>query len=97
MEINKQTIKYLAELGRIKLKEKNEDKLLKDIQAIFNYFKELKEADTEGVEPLVGGTIQKNIFREDEITGLKMDSREKLIMAFPDEKDGYLKVPPVFE
>lgn len=102
MAINKQTLKYLAELGRIELKEKSEDKLLKDIQVIFDYFEELKEADTEGIEPMAclpvgiaGGTIEKNIFREDKINGEQQDISDKLIDQFPEKEGEFLKVPPV--
>ncbi len=93
-------MEYLAELARIELKEKNEEKLLKDLQKILEYFEELKEVDTEKVEPLAGGTIEYNVFRKDEkieTSDKGQATRGKLVEAFSKEENGYLKIPPVFE
>ena len=95
--INKKTLEYLAELGRIEIDKRSEEKLLKDLQKILGYFEELKEVDTEGVEPMAGGTIEKNVFREDEASDKQQATRDKLIGQFPDKEKGHLKVPPVFE
>ncbi len=102
--IDRKTLKYLAELGRIELSEKSEDKLLKDIKAIFDYFEELKEVDTEGVEPMAGGCAERggiaelNVVRNDEIMVQNLsEKRDKLINAFPEKENDYLKTPAVFE
>lgn len=105
MLITKKTLEYLAELGRIELEEKSEEKLLKDLQKILGHFEELKKVDTENIEPMAGGTIEKNVFREDGIIeadlrgkeNLEADLRGKLIDQFPQEENGFLKIPPVFE
>jgi aspartyl-tRNA(Asn)/glutamyl-tRNA(Gln) amidotransferase subunit C len=92
--INKKTLEHLAELSRIKLDEQEEAKLLKDLQEIFHYFNLLKEVDTENIEPLGGGTIDRNVFRN---TELKSEfKKEKLTDQFLENKDNYLKIPPVF-
>lgn len=49
--LDKKTIKYLADLSRIEVKEKEEEKLLKDLREILDYFEQLKEIDTENIEP----------------------------------------------
>jgi Asp-tRNA(Asn)/Glu-tRNA(Gln) amidotransferase C subunit len=120
--INKKTLEYLAELSRIELNKKNEDKLLKDLQKILEHFEELKEVDTgnidpvrnkpsraaaavpktgrisNGVDPMAGGTIKKNVFREDRIETQNSKSKtQNLTEAFNEEEKGYLRVPPVFE
>jgi len=93
--INKKTLEHLAELSRIKIDKKEEEKLLKDLQEIFNYFNLLKEVDTENIKPLSGGTIDKNIFRSVEVQNDW--KKEKLTEQFLENKDNYLKIPPVFE
>ncbi|MEK7555255.1 MAG: Asp-tRNA(Asn)/Glu-tRNA(Gln) amidotransferase subunit GatC [Patescibacteria group bacterium] len=97
-KLSKKTLEYLAGLARIELDKKGEDKLLRDLQKIFDYFEELKEVNTENVESMTGGNIfSENVFRED-IQNLKLKAKNsKLIEVFPEEKDGFLKVPPVFE
>jgi len=110
-QITKKTLEYLSELSRIELDKESEEKLLKDLQKILTYFEELKEVDTENIEPMAGGTIEKNIFREDaDLRGLDAElrgqsqresafsqRRSALIEQFPEEENGFLKVPAVFE
>ncbi len=97
--INKETLEHLAQLAKIELKPGKEEKLLKDLGEILNYFEELKEVDTSSVEPMTGGTFEKNVFREDksEIKKQINASAEDLIEAFPEKEGRFLKVPPVFE
>lgn len=98
--LNKKTLEYLAGLGRIEIKEKDEEKLLKDIKEILGYFEQLKEVDTENIEPLAGGTIEKNVFRKDEelteTKNLKLKT-QNTTEQFPEKENGFLKIPPVFE
>lgn len=93
--IDKKTIEYLAELSRIKLEPNEEEKILKDLQKILGHFEELKSLDTSGVETMNGGTEIKNALRED---GERADTNKgQGAKSFPETKDGFLGVPPVFE
>lgn len=93
-ELNKKTLEHLAELARLDLKAGEEEKLLKNLQEILDYFKELQEVDTANVEPMTGGTSLKNVLREDEVG--KTDDTGKGPEQFPEQQGGFLKVPPVF-
>ena len=86
MLINKKTLEYLAELSRIKIEGRKEEKLLKDLLEILNYFEELKESNTENIEPtrppefaqaksgaVTGGTNLENVFREDDPSQINAD------------------------
>jgi len=97
--IDKKTLEYLAELGRIELAESEKSKLLKDLQEILNYFQELEKLDTTNVEPMSGGTFQQNIFREDikPQTNVEFSRKSALVDAFPKKENDFLKIPPVFE
>ena len=93
--ISKEELRHLADLARIKLDPKEEDKLIKDLGNILDHFKELQELDTANVAPMTGGTDLRNVFRGD-------DERENTdqgagVEAFPENEGGFLKVPPVFE
>ena len=94
-EINKKILKHLVELARIEIDPKKEDKFLADFKSILGHFEELVNLDTSGVVPMTGGTMLKNITREDDFNGI--DDQGKGVSGFPESKDGYLKVPPVFE
>ncbi|MBI4160239.1 Asp-tRNA(Asn)/Glu-tRNA(Gln) amidotransferase subunit GatC [Candidatus Wolfebacteria bacterium] len=104
VHIDKKMLEYLAELARIDITGMDEEKLAKDLEAILAYFEELKEVDTEGVEPMAGGTMEVNIVRDDEPTtndqsfGAAQGKQPttELIEAFPEREGDFLKVPPIF-
>ena len=93
--ITKHELEHLASLARIELDPKEEEKLLKDLSNILDHFKELQTLDTTNVAPMTGGTDLLNIFRED--AEHENTNRGAGVDAFPESKNGYLKVPPVFE
>ncbi len=92
--LTKQDLEHLAKLARIALDPREEEKLLKDLGSILEYFKELQKLDTKNVAPMTGGTDLRNVFRDDEERA--NTNRGAGTEAFPEKKDGYLKVPPVF-
>ena len=97
--IGKKELEHLAALARIELDPNEEEKLLKDLGDILGHFKELQELDTANVPPMTGGTDLTNVFRADgeEDGGRENTNRGAGVDAFPESKDGYNKVPPVFE
>lgn len=93
--IGKRELEHLAKLARIELDPNEEEKLLKDLENILDYFKELQTLDTSAVPPMTGGTDLKNIFRED--GERESTNRGAGVEAFPASEDNYLKIPPVFD
>ena len=93
--INKKLLHHLAELARIELVPREEERFLKDLQKIVDHFRELQTLDTEGVEPATGGTKLTNRFRGD--ADHENTNRGAGRDQFPDEQNGYLKVPSVFD
>jgi aspartyl-tRNA(Asn)/glutamyl-tRNA(Gln) amidotransferase subunit C len=93
--IDKKTLEHLAKLARIELQPQEEEKLLRDLMEILGYIEQLHEVDTSEIAPMTGGTDLKNIFRDDD--GSANTNRGADIDAFPESKDGFLKIPPVFE
>ena len=89
--IKKEDIQYIAELARINL-QGEEDRLLKDAEAIFSYFEELAQVDTDGVSAMAGATNMMNIADEDKVAE---DLIQKGIESFPESINGCLKVPGV--
>lgn len=101
-EINEKSLEHLLSLSRIEENDsQRRKKLLKDLSKILDYFNELKEVDTQNVEPLSGGTFLSDIMREDE-TKYRDDKKHKIqkddsVGQFPRKENDYLKIPPVFE
>lgn len=94
--LTQKDLKHLSGLARFELPEAGEEKLLKDLRKILEHFEELKELDTTGVEPMAGGTFNKNVFRDDNSGKNKLAS-EASIEAFPEVDGKFLKIPSVFE
>jgi aspartyl-tRNA(Asn)/glutamyl-tRNA(Gln) amidotransferase subunit C len=101
--ISKQELEHLAKLARIELEPGEEEKLLRDLGNILDHFKELQALDTANVAPMAGGSDLKSVFREDAPDNDAGNVRQKTtnqgagVEAFPEKKDGFLKIPPVFE
>ncbi len=93
--ITKKELEHLAELARLELDGRSEEKLAHDLEAILKHFEELKEVNTEGVTPMTGGTFLKNVWRNDEVLKDRLQGSSSTA-AFPETKDGFLKVPGVF-
>ena len=91
-------VKHIAELARIKISEKEEQSLKKDLSSILEYIDKLNEVDTTGFEPLYQTTGLVNSFREDEPRGeFKMNENlnEKLIGQAPHKEGRFIKVKSV--
>ena len=97
--ISKHELEHLAKLARIELVPGEEEKLLKDLGNILAHFEELKRLDTADVPPMAGGTDLADVLREDSADdgGRENTNRGAGTDAFPASKNGYNKVPPVFE
>ena len=85
--MNEAEINHLLELARLDLSEEEKDKIAHDLAAILSYVEQLQEVNTEGIEPMSGGTFLESVVREDEIS------------SFPQkiQKEGYFQIPPIFE
>lgn len=88
-------LEHLAELSRIKLSREEAAGLRKDLEKILAHFEELKTVHTENVPSMSGGTRAESVVRPDGDRGVSLPGHTAL-EAFPDSKERFLKVPPVF-
>jgi aspartyl-tRNA(Asn)/glutamyl-tRNA(Gln) amidotransferase subunit C len=88
-------VEYFARLARIKLTEAEKTRLAKELGDVLVHVEELKEVDTKDVSPMTGGTDLRSVYRED-MPNI-FDDCGKGPASFPDEKDGFLRVPKIFE
>ncbi|WP_136479612.1 Asp-tRNA(Asn)/Glu-tRNA(Gln) amidotransferase subunit GatC [Acetivibrio thermocellus] len=95
MKVDKETIEYVANLARLRLSEKEKEKLALDLESIISYVDKLNELDTSKIIPTVHVIPIKNVFRDDEVR----DSypKDKMLMNAPEKEDGCFKVPKVVE
>ncbi len=81
-----------ANLARIQLTDEEQAKYQKDLEENLGYVTELTKVETEGVEPMTGGTELRNVFRED-----APGEKDVFAPIFPEESNGHLKVPKILD
>lgn len=95
-QLDKEAIKSLISLSRIRCTEKEQEALLIDLQKILSYVDQLNEVDTENVSPcyqVIAGMA--NVMRED-VVGPTLP-REKFLENAPSQIGGMIRVPPVIK
>jgi aspartyl-tRNA(Asn)/glutamyl-tRNA(Gln) amidotransferase subunit C len=89
-------IDHLLKLARIELSSQEKEKIVLDLENILNYVNQLQKLNTDGVEPMTGGTFLENTYRSDKIDKQKENISENLKKSAPSLKDNYIKIPPIF-
>ena len=93
MALKAQDVRDIAQLARLQVSEMETEKLLRDLNQILDYVKQLKEVDVEGVLETSHPIHQATPFRDDKV-GSSL-SQEEALMNAPDEKDSCFQVPKV--
>ena len=91
MKIDKELIKHVAELARLKLTDKEIDKFVPQLKEALEYFSKLDEVNTDNVKPSFQPVEIKNVLREDKEE--KCLSQEEALSLTEHKKDGYFKGP----
>ena len=95
MEISKQQVEHVAKLARLEVSEDEKAMFSRQLSAILTYMDQLKEVDTEGVEPTATVLPTENVWREDAVR-LSLAQEQALANA-PDQADGFFRVPKIIE
>ena len=95
MTINLKTIKHISKLSRISVNDKKADKLVGDLNSIFDFIEKLNELNTNKVEPLTSVAETTLKFRTDNVNS--KDIRDQILKNSPDENEDFFVVPKVVE
>lgn len=95
MSLDKETVKNIANLARIKVPEENLDHLAGELSGILDWVEQLNGVDTDGVEPLASVVDVTLPLRTDVVSD--GDCRDKVLVNGPETEDGYYAVPKVVE
>jgi aspartyl-tRNA(Asn)/glutamyl-tRNA(Gln) amidotransferase subunit C len=93
MSLSKEEVKKVANLARLEITEKEEEEFAPQLNAILDYFEQLKELDTENVQPTTRAIEVSNITRED--TQFTYEDRESLLNSAPEREDDFFRVPKI--
>ena len=95
MSTDIQTIRKLAHLARLEFNEEKEQEVLQDLNKILNWVDQLRELDTENVEPLTHMSEEVNVMRED--VAQNTITHEQALLNAPKKDSDYFRVPKVLE
>ncbi|WP_345221621.1 Asp-tRNA(Asn)/Glu-tRNA(Gln) amidotransferase subunit GatC [Hymenobacter koreensis] len=95
MSTDLNTLRQLAHLARLEFDERNEQKMLGDLNKILAWVEQLRELDTTQVEPLVHLSHELNVLRED--TPRNTVSHAEGLLNAPRKDSDYFRVPKVLE
>lgn len=95
MSVDRETVKRVARLARIKVSEDEAEALRGDLNAILDWVKLLDEVDVSGIEPMTSVIPMAMKKRPDEVTdgGRAVD----ITANAPATRDRYFVVPKVVE
>jgi len=88
-------IEKLAELAKIELTDKEKDGLLKDLDGVLNYVKQIESVEVQDIQPEYQN---RNVWREDlsmQADEKSVFSRDLIINQFPDSQDNFIKVKKI--
>lgn len=96
MSIDKEAVKRLANLSRLRISEENLDEMVGEITKIIGWVEQLQDVNTDGVAPMNSVVEDMKLpEREDVITDGNI--RDQILANAPEEMDGYFLVPKVVE
>ena len=95
MSLDKDIVRNIAFLARIDVPESKLDPLAGQLSGILDWFEQLGDVDTEGVEPMASVTDSVLRWRDDVVSdgGLL----ERVLANAPEAVDGFFTVPKVVE
>ena len=94
---DKNALKELERLCRIKCTPQEEEELLKNLRKMIDFIQQLNEVNTDNVPKgqHILKDIQKNLMRDDEV-GDSL-SRDAFLSNAPSQISGMIRVPPIMK
>lgn len=95
MKVDKDTIKYIANLSKLKVSEDEIDKYSRELSQIVDFVSVLNEVDIEGLKPTAHVLDIYNVFRKDEVK--PSFNKDDLLANAPSKEGECYSVPKVVE
>lgn len=95
MSVDDATVKRVARLARLKVKDEDVPQLAGELNAILGFIEQLNEVDVSNVEPLTSVVTMKMKMRPDEVTDGHYP--QKIVVNAPAQEDDFFMVPKVVE
>ncbi|MGE4372989.1 MAG: Asp-tRNA(Asn)/Glu-tRNA(Gln) amidotransferase subunit GatC [Xanthobacter sp.] len=95
MSVDQATVRRVAHLARIKVREEELGHLQNELNAILDFVEQLADLDVSGVEPLTSVVPTELPMREDVVNDGYYP--EKVLANAPEAEAGFFTVPKVVE
>ncbi len=95
MSLTAREVQWVAHLARLQLNEAELEMITRQLSAIVDYVDQLKQVNTEGVEPMAHALAVHNVFRDDE-SSPSLAVAEALANA-PQRRGDFYSVPAVLD
>ncbi len=95
MAIDAATVKKVASLAHIREPEERLESLAREISGILQWIEQLREVDTDGVEPMTSAVATRLPMREDVVS--EGGDASRVLANAPKADRGFFVVPKVVE
>lgn len=95
MSVDDATVRRVAKLSRIAIREDEVQPLTDKLNGILAWIEQLNEVDVSDVEPMTSVTPMQLIRRPDQVTD--GDQQADILRNAPDAREGFFTVPKVVE
>ncbi len=95
MSLDKATVRTIANLARLEVRDDELDHLAGELSNIITFVEQLSEVDTTGVQPMTSVADLALPLRADVVTD--GNCRDKVLANAPEQYDGFFLVPKVVE
>ncbi len=95
MAIDRNTVRNIATLARLAVKDDELDRIAGELTNIFQFIEQLSEVNTEGVAPMTSVAHMDLPLRADAVTD--GNKRDAVLANAPEKFDGFYLVPKVVE
>ena len=95
MSVDKDTVRRIARLARIRIAEERLEPMAAELNGIFQWVEMLNEVKVEGVPAMTSVVAQKLRWRKDEVSDGNV--ADGLMRNAPDSEENFFVVPKVVE
>jgi aspartyl-tRNA(Asn)/glutamyl-tRNA(Gln) amidotransferase subunit C len=95
MSVTSQQVRHIAKLARIGMSDAEIEALVPELNNILGWVEQLREVNTDGVEPLATVIDQKLRLRDDVVNDGNI--RDEVLANAPEAQHGFFAVPKVIE
>ena len=91
--ITEEEVEHVGWLARIEIDRSKSKEYAEQLNSVLDYFKQLDEVDTEGVEPTYHIEDLVNVLRPDNV--IESLTQEEALQNTEHKKDGYFRAPGI--